>query len=154
VAGLLYDNIHTKLFTLPDDTLVLPGHDYNGRCMSSIGEEKRLNPRLTKTRQVAAMLSCPYLASRSLCFCALPALAVSRKLQPLTYHTTPLSHCRQEFINLMHNLNLPHPKQIGRALPANMKVCVDCVCMCRELAGCGRFLSCCATGRGMRRLAD
>lgn len=33
-----------------------------------------------------------------------------------------LTKSRQEFINLMHNLNLPHPKQISRALPANMKV--------------------------------
>lgn len=78
LAGALYDNIHTKLFTLPDDTLVLPGHDYKGRCMSSIGEEKRNNPRLTKSRE--------------------------------------------EFIQIMNNLNLPHPKQIARSLPANMKV--------------------------------
>jgi hypothetical protein len=46
--------------------------------MGSIGEEKRNNPRLTKSRE--------------------------------------------EFIELMRNLNLPHPKQIARSLPANMKV--------------------------------
>jgi glyoxylase-like metal-dependent hydrolase (beta-lactamase superfamily II) len=27
-AGLLYDSVHSKLFTLPDDTLVYPAHDY------------------------------------------------------------------------------------------------------------------------------
>jgi hypothetical protein len=31
---------------LPDDTLVYPAHDYNGMTVSSIGEEKRHNPRL------------------------------------------------------------------------------------------------------------
>ncbi|NMG08415.1 FAD/NAD(P)-binding protein [Brasilonema sp. UFV-L1] len=44
-AGLLYDVVTQKLFTLPDDTLVYPGHDYQGRTVSTIGEEKRWNPR-------------------------------------------------------------------------------------------------------------
>lgn len=44
--GQLYDAITSKLFTLPDDTEVFPGHDYAGHSMSTIGEEKRLNPRL------------------------------------------------------------------------------------------------------------
>ena len=35
-----------KLFGLPDDTLVYPGHDYNGRRVSSIVQEKQRNPRL------------------------------------------------------------------------------------------------------------
>jgi sulfur dioxygenase len=49
--GALYDSITGKLFTLPDDTVVYPGHDYQGRTASSIGEEKRWNPRLAgKTR--------------------------------------------------------------------------------------------------------
>jgi glyoxylase-like metal-dependent hydrolase (beta-lactamase superfamily II) len=43
----LYESITKHLFTLPDDTLVYPGHDYNGRTCSTIGEEKRFNPRLT-----------------------------------------------------------------------------------------------------------
>jgi hypothetical protein len=34
---MLYDSVHTQLFTLPDDTLVLPAHDYKGRTASSIG---------------------------------------------------------------------------------------------------------------------
>jgi sulfur dioxygenase len=41
-----YDSIVNKLFTFPDDTLVYPAHDYNGWTVSSIGEEKRHNPRL------------------------------------------------------------------------------------------------------------
>jgi rhodanese-related sulfurtransferase len=38
--------VHEKIFTLPDDTLVYPGHDYKGRTCSSVGEEKQHNPRL------------------------------------------------------------------------------------------------------------
>lgn len=45
-ASALYDSITCKLFTLPDDTLVYPGHDYKGRRISTIGEEKATNPRL------------------------------------------------------------------------------------------------------------
>jgi len=42
----LYRSIHEKLFTLPDETLVYPGHDYHQRLVSSIGQEKKRNPRL------------------------------------------------------------------------------------------------------------
>lgn len=50
-AGQLYDSITRVLFTMPDDTLVYPGHDYTGRTASTIGEERRFNPRLAgKTR--------------------------------------------------------------------------------------------------------
>lgn len=45
-AGTQYDSITNKLFTLPDETLVYPAHDYRGNTQSSIGEEKRLNPRI------------------------------------------------------------------------------------------------------------
>jgi sulfur dioxygenase len=45
-AATLYRSIHDKLFTLPDETLVYPGHDYSGRQVSSIGQEKTRNPRL------------------------------------------------------------------------------------------------------------
>ena len=41
-----YDSIFTKLLTLPDDTLVYPGHDYKGDSVSTIGEERAFNPRL------------------------------------------------------------------------------------------------------------
>ncbi|MGH7820751.1 MAG: MBL fold metallo-hydrolase, partial [Candidatus Binatia bacterium] len=44
--GAQYDGIVTKLFTLPDETLVFPAHDYRGHAHSTIGEEKRTNPRL------------------------------------------------------------------------------------------------------------
>eukprot|EP00775_Hariotina_reticulata_P006637 gene6637-6864_t len=80
-AGLLYDNVHSKLFTLPEDTLVWPAHDYKGRTCSSIAEEKQHNLRLTKPRD--------------------------------------------EFIDIMANLGLPYPKQIDRAVPANLKCGVD-----------------------------
>ena len=45
-ARALYRSITGTLFALPDDTVVWPGHDYNGRTSSTIGEEKRHNPRL------------------------------------------------------------------------------------------------------------
>jgi len=41
---VLYHSITKKLFLLPENTTVYPGHDYNGRTASSIGEEKALNP--------------------------------------------------------------------------------------------------------------
>ena len=45
-ARALYRSITGTLFTLPESTIVWPGHDYNGRTSSTIGEEKRHNPRL------------------------------------------------------------------------------------------------------------
>ena len=45
-AGALFDSIHARLFTLPEETLVFPAHDYKGRTSSTIGEEKRGNTRL------------------------------------------------------------------------------------------------------------
>lgn len=76
-AETLYDSVHSKLFaTLPDDCAVLPAHNYNGQTESSIGEEKRLNPRLTKSKE--------------------------------------------EFVQIMSNLNLPRPAQIDIAVPANL----------------------------------
>jgi glyoxylase-like metal-dependent hydrolase (beta-lactamase superfamily II)/rhodanese-related sulfurtransferase len=44
--GAQYDAITQKLFGLPDNTLVLPAHDYRGHTQSTIGEEKRGNPRI------------------------------------------------------------------------------------------------------------
>ncbi|GAA6621477.1 FAD/NAD(P)-binding protein [Scytonema sp. NUACC26] len=75
-AGLLYDVVTQKLFALPEETLVYPGHDYQGRTVSTIGEEKSWNPRF---------------AGRS----------------------------RNQFIELMNNLNLPYPKKMLAAVPAN-----------------------------------
>lgn len=45
-AGKMYRSIREKLFTLPDECLVYPAHDYDGRCVSTIGEEKRFNTRI------------------------------------------------------------------------------------------------------------
>lgn len=42
----MYHSISRKLFSLPDDFLVFPGHDYNGRLHSTIGEEKAYNIKL------------------------------------------------------------------------------------------------------------
>jgi len=76
-AGRLYDSVTGKLFTLPDATFVYPGHDYKGMTRSTIGEEKRHNPRLTQSRDA--------------------------------------------FIKTMDELNLPMPKRIKEAVPANLK---------------------------------
>jgi glyoxylase-like metal-dependent hydrolase (beta-lactamase superfamily II) len=75
-AGALYDSIASKLFTLPDDTRMWPGHDYKGQSASTIGWEKRHNARL---------------ANRS----------------------------RDDFVDLMARLDLPKPKLIDVAVPAN-----------------------------------
>ena len=51
-ASALFDSITQRLFTLPDETLVYPGHDYQGRRVSNIIEERTTNPRLAnKSRQ-------------------------------------------------------------------------------------------------------
>jgi sulfur dioxygenase len=42
----LFHSVRDKIFGLPDDTIVYPGHDYEGFSKTSIGLEKRLNPRL------------------------------------------------------------------------------------------------------------
>ncbi len=47
-AGVLYDSVTQRLFSLPDETLVYPGHDYRGQTVSTIGEEKRWNPRFVQ----------------------------------------------------------------------------------------------------------
>ena len=41
-----YDILFNKLLKLPDDTMVFPAHDYKGDTVTTIGEEKRYNPRL------------------------------------------------------------------------------------------------------------
>ena len=75
-AGTLYDRVTQRLFSLPDETLVYPGHDYKGHTISTIGEEKQFNPRF-------------------------------------------VGRTRDEFIVLMGNLNLPNPKKMMEAVPAN-----------------------------------
>jgi len=46
----LYDAVHSQIFSLPDNTTVYPAHDYKGHRCSTVGEEKRLNPRLSKSK--------------------------------------------------------------------------------------------------------
>lgn len=77
-AGALYDAVTQRLFALPDETLVYPGHDYKGQTVSTIGEEKRFNPRF-------------------------------------------VGQDRDSFITLMAGLNLPDPKKIAEAVPANQQ---------------------------------
>ena len=75
---MLYRSITQKLYALPDETLVYPGHDYNGKSVSTIGEEKQYNPRI------------------------------------------PATQTESDFAELMNSLNLPRPKHIDEAVPANM----------------------------------
>jgi glyoxylase-like metal-dependent hydrolase (beta-lactamase superfamily II) len=75
-AAVLYHSITQKLFALPEETLVYPGHDYRGHTVSTIGEEKQYNPRF-------------------------------------------VGKTKASFIELMAGLNLPNPKKIMEAVPAN-----------------------------------
>lgn len=75
-ARLQYDSLFNCLLKLPPETLVYPGHDYNGMTVSTIGEEIQFNPRL----QVQS---------------------------------------RDQYIAQMNALNLPKPKLIDIAIPAN-----------------------------------
>ena len=65
-AATLYRSVTEKLFALPDEVLVYPAHDYQDRRVSSIGQEKRRNPRLGHGRTLAdfvatmARLDLPY----------------------------------------------------------------------------------------------
>lgn len=72
-----WDSIINKLFTMDDDTLVYPGHDYKGWTVSSIAEEKNFNPRLAGKTEA-------------------------------------------EFVEIMNNLNLPNPRLMDIAVPANL----------------------------------
>lgn len=56
-AATLYHSIHKKFFTLPDETLVYPGHDYEGRFVSTIGQEKKRNPRLGAGKTLAEFVA-------------------------------------------------------------------------------------------------
>ena len=59
-SGQQYDSITERLFVLPDKTLVFPAHDYRGNTSSTIGWEKRHNPRImgrTRAQYVALMAS-------------------------------------------------------------------------------------------------
>ncbi|XP_045623895.1 persulfide dioxygenase ETHE1, mitochondrial [Procambarus clarkii] len=47
----LYDSVHSQIFSLPDDYLLYPAHDYNGQTVTTVAEEKNFNPRLTKSKE-------------------------------------------------------------------------------------------------------
>lgn len=72
-----WDSIVNKLFKLPDETLVYPAHDYKGWTVSTIGEEKRHNPRLA-------------------------------------------GKTKAQYVAIMRNLDLPDPKLMDVAIPANL----------------------------------
>ena len=76
-AATLYRSVHDKIFALPDDTLVYPGHDYQQRRVSSVGQERARNPRLGGGKTL------------------------------------------DEFAAIMAALDLPHPKMMDIAVPAN-----------------------------------
>jgi len=73
-----YDSLFNKLLKLPENTLVYPAHDYNGKKFSTIENEKNNNPRL----QVSS---------------------------------------KEQYAEIMNNLNLTNPKMIDVAVPANIK---------------------------------
>ncbi len=45
-AGAMYRSVHQQIFSLPDDCLLYPAHDYRGLTVTSVREERRFNPRL------------------------------------------------------------------------------------------------------------
>eukprot|EP00490_Sorites_sp_Unknown_P012367 CAMPEP_0114680552 /NCGR_PEP_ID=MMETSP0191-20121206/54290_1 /TAXON_ID=126664 /ORGANISM="Sorites sp." /LENGTH=430 /DNA_ID=CAMNT_0001957545 /DNA_START=58 /DNA_END=1351 /DNA_ORIENTATION=+ len=45
----LYQNVYEQIFSMPGETFICPGHDYKNRSISTVEEEKRYNPRLTKS---------------------------------------------------------------------------------------------------------
>lgn len=46
---MLYKSVHSKIFTLPPCFKLYPAHDYCGRMVTTVAEEKAFNPRLTKS---------------------------------------------------------------------------------------------------------
>merc|ERR1719401_2727869 len=63
-ADQLYDMVHQRIFTLPGDTRIYPGHDYKGRNVSTVAEEREFNPRLSKSKteflEIMNSLNLPY----------------------------------------------------------------------------------------------
>ena len=65
-ADALFESVRNKLFVLPDDYLIYPGHDYQDRRVSSVAQERKRNPRLggertlEEFRHIMATLNLPY----------------------------------------------------------------------------------------------
>ena len=65
MAGMIYDSLHERLLTLPNEVEIYPGHQAGSACgagisgkpSSTIGFEKRFNPKLSMDRMVAANIS-------------------------------------------------------------------------------------------------
>jgi sulfur dioxygenase len=78
-----YDSLFSRLLTLPGRTLVFPAHDYNGRHVSSIAEERKHNPRLqvkSMSEYVALMDSLRPLAPHHMDVVELPSLRSNSSL--------------------------------------------------------------------------
>jgi sulfur dioxygenase len=52
-AALLFDSVRKRIFSLPDETRLFTGHDYKGRMVTTVGEEKRFNPRLGLDKSIS-----------------------------------------------------------------------------------------------------
>jgi len=63
-AETLYDSVHNQIFSLPDNFRLFPAHDYNGFMDTTVEEEKKLNPRLSKSKaefvEIMNNLNLPY----------------------------------------------------------------------------------------------
>ncbi len=92
-----YDSLFNKLLTLADETLVYPGHDYKGDTVSTIGEEKRCNPRLqvSSAAEYAAIMNGLNLANPKMMDVAVPAnLRVGRDQRDETHPGCALTPAR------------------------------------------------------------
>ncbi len=56
-AEKLWASVHSKIFSLPERCAVYPGHDYKGRTSSTVGEERRHNPRLGGGRTIQEFIA-------------------------------------------------------------------------------------------------
>ncbi|XP_014672444.1 PREDICTED: persulfide dioxygenase ETHE1, mitochondrial-like isoform X2 [Priapulus caudatus] len=60
----LYNSVHQQIFSLPNEYLLYPAHDYTGQTVTSVEKERTHNKRLTKTveqfEQIMANLGLPY----------------------------------------------------------------------------------------------
>jgi sulfur dioxygenase len=74
-ARAQYDSIFNRLLRLPEDTLVFPAHDYKGDTVSTIGEERRCNPRLQvkSAEEYAALMNGLNLSNPKMMDVAVPA---------------------------------------------------------------------------------
>lgn len=83
-AAAQYDSLHERLLTLPINTLVYPGHDYRGNLVSTIGAEKRHNPRLqiANKKNYTSLMNSLKLASPELMDIAVTANQACGNLSP------------------------------------------------------------------------